>query len=178
MLGLSLYVPWGKLVVGGWKRYETRTRYTKVRGWVAIHSAGAKVPLLGKALMRSESYGKVAHWTGVGADQATCGPDGSMPTHCFLGFARVVACQKVEAIRGTIRSAERDFGDWSDGRFCYDLRDPIELLHRVPAKGRQGWFGVKPAEAELLHESLRHSGVTPMAEWPALISALERAARG
>lgn len=135
MKALTIRQPWAQLIALGVKRYETRSRPTNVRGRIAIH-AGRAMPRgtdLATAwnwidLDRSFSLLRLradTHWT-------------PMPRGFVIATAELVDCIPTYA-RG-VPPLEHDLGDWTPGRWAWQLDDVQILAEPVPAKGRQGWW--------------------------------------
>jgi len=139
MRALSLWNPWAALVAIEAKRYETR-------GWVpdqigpgfelAIHAA-AKKDRESLALAMSPPFRPALkpHYPKLD----------DLPFGAVLCVVRVVATYRTEEIRDSLSETERAFGDYSDGRYAWEL----ELLERfdepIPAKGAQKlWYWPHP----------------------------------
>ena len=58
---------------------------------------------------------------------------------CYLS-----ACCSTESLRDILSEQEQAWGDYSDGRFAFELRDVRELRVPVPAKGALGFWNVSP----------------------------------
>jgi hypothetical protein len=147
---ITIIQPWATLVAIGEKRFETRSWPTKHRGPFAIHAGkkidkeACEVPEIKGALAR---YGYTSENLPTGAVVATC-----ELTDCW----RVIGIADVP-VRGThVLSAgnrmfgmtrainEFHFGDYSEGRYAWELADVKLLPEPIPAKGQQGlwnWEG-------------------------------------
>jgi hypothetical protein len=126
------------------KRYETRSRPTKVRGRIAIH-AGRAVPrdidLVGTPALVIDvpRAGRlvVLHQQGR-FDLEPC------PLGAVVATAELVDCVRTEDT-GT-PTLERRLGDWTPGRWAWELADVRPLEEPVPARGALGWWDWTPPE--------------------------------
>lgn len=144
MKALSLWQPWAHLVAVGAKSYETRSWATEYRGWVAIHAA--------------------KHWTRELHRLATTHPVcwfwQQQEVHVFgaiVAVAELRACCQAEDIKAAIEylwpsgrcEQELAFGDFSAGRFAWELGSVVRLNTPVFCRGRQGLWTL---EVEPLRE--------------------------
>lgn len=162
MKALTIWQPWASLIACGAKQYETRSWATKYRGPIAIHAAAKdpnKLPLLGKEaferIVREEiRAGRCPTWC-------------SMPTGKVIATAELVNVwhivyhvgENVEEVRKAPIIAESmtedkhapDFydhivptkkemalGDWTPGRYAWELANVKILPEPIPIKGKQG----------------------------------------
>ena len=161
---LSLTQPWASLIVIGAKRIETRSWWTTYRGMIAIHAA-KKFPadcrdlcwdepfrstLEGAALVDYHSYDDLE------AD--------SFERFTALPLGMIVAVAQLRQVTettdlnwmfahdafGVQPDIEREFGDYSPGRFAWVLGDVRPLLVPIPCKGSLGLWTV-PA---MLYEAI------------------------
>ena len=119
-------------MVLGEKEWETRSRpnFRLVGKRIAVHSSKA--------------------FAGEDRRTATGGPYSSLflgalgkhgmsldtlPLGCVIGMVSVEDCLRVEAVRGMLPLRQHAFGDWSDGRWCFRLSNPVSLGVGIPAKG-------------------------------------------
>jgi hypothetical protein len=136
MKAITIIQPWATLIALGEKRFETRSWTTKHQGPLAIH-AGKKIE---KKLCRIEPFRSIlaAH----GFDEH------NLPTGSIIATARLTGCFKVNENHGTaafldtglhisVRGNEYFFGDFSAGRFAWELTD-VKRIDPTPAKGQQG----------------------------------------
>ena len=150
MKALTLTQPWASLVAIGAKRIETRSWGTSYRGELAIHAAKG-FPKWARAFTTEPvCYEAVAllgyktrHWFPaypVGAVIATCkvidcvrmremsyGLDG-LPVGIIGGYTDMLAD----------RPMEREFGDYSVGRYAWILSGVKCLDRPIPATGALG----------------------------------------
>jgi hypothetical protein len=131
MKAWTLREPWASLVVIGEKKWETRSRpnWKLVGTRVAIHAAKK----FDKGLLDEDSGIFKNDFFNTALAKYDIDPD-MFALGSVIGFVRVMSCDRVESIRGFLRSDQLAFGDWSDGRYCFRLVDP-EMIEPVPAKG-------------------------------------------
>lgn len=136
---ISLWQPWASLIFGGngdmVKTHETRAYpppAKHVGQRIAIHAAKRFVqPVdLGMELLCEREFGSGA---GRGLPRGAI-----IGTVLLLGFGRT---EDVDP--GTV--ANRIAGDWTPGRYAWELGHPRLLWPVVPWKGKQGWFYVPEA---------------------------------
>lgn len=143
MKAITIIQPWATLIALREKKFETRSWSTKHRGELAIH-AGKKIdwnacrePEISAALARN-GYG----------------PD-NLPTGSVIAIVQLENCLKsidtwtdgyeLEG-RRLIYSPEYEFGDFTPGRYAWELAEVNRLPDPIPAKGQQGlwnWEGVQ-----------------------------------
>jgi hypothetical protein len=176
MKAITIYQPWASLIaqtvetVGGQeikaKRFETRSRSVNYRGQIAIHS-GIKKP---SDIMSVYGYGTVyAMGCAFGITEKRAEaiikhldelPRGKIIavgelTGCFRiieGFAATVLPRKrfpaTLSLLTLITSKEEIlFGDWTPGRFAWEMANVKKLENPVPAKGKQGLWNWDEQEA-------------------------------
>ena len=158
MKALTIWQPWASLIAAGEKIYETRSWTTKYRGPIAIHASikdPAKLPIWTPEL---EKYT---------ADNEKIGPAIFLPTGCVIAIGELVNVWYIVHHPGlNIDKARRidvgaesmstdkhapDFGDyfiptekevalgdWTPGRYAWEIRN-VKILEIAPdVKGRQG----------------------------------------
>lgn len=137
MKALSLTQPWASLVAIGAKHVETRSWQTPFRGPLAIHAAKVFPPYardFAEEILPYRSlfvHGLRARDLPLGAIVATC---------------RLVGCVRTE-LMWDISEQEREFGDYSPGRWAWVLEDIVRLPEPIPARGALGlwyWPGPEP----------------------------------
>ena len=163
MKALTITQPWATLVANGSKRIETRSFAIKYRGPIAIHAAKG-FPGWAKATCEESDFlnalkwphpedGKLQMWMDAIASNLKALPRGEV-----VATATLVDCLPVELIelysakatinpgaiwRGTLTEKERFFGDYSEGRFGWLLKD-IKPITPTPAKGALGLWNWEP----------------------------------
>lgn len=129
MKALTLTQPYATLVAIEAKRYETRSWSTRYRGPLAIHAAKG-FPGWAKDVCFEEHYCTV-----LGSVRK--GPE-TLPIGAVIATANLVAVHRVEDVRGSLSEKEKAFGDYSDGRFAWELANVALLAQPIPAKGMLG----------------------------------------
>lgn len=146
MKAITIIQPWATLIALGVKTLETRSWPTKYRGEIAIH-AGQKVdkdaclvPQIREALLkhgindwRELPTGAIlakATLTDVWSIERPAGPDGSV--------CRTSKDTGRFNMWGGYMPDEYYFGDYSDGRFTWQLDDVSRLPSPIEAKGKLG----------------------------------------
>ena len=146
---ISLWQPWASLVFAG-KRWETRSWDTPYRGPLAIHAAQRWTPAQ-RALAASDPFKSALMAAGIY----------ELPLGKILGKVDLVNVGRCTgdgkiAFPGTallycVNEPELSFGDFSPGRYAWELENPERLAHPIPARGQQGFWTFEgwPGELEL-----------------------------
>jgi hypothetical protein len=150
MKAITIHQPWATLIALGEKQFETRSWATKYRGELAIH-AGKKIDLT--AIQDPEIYMAILKH---GFDKMR-----DLPLGVVVGVAELKDCFSVrrDFIGGLVmlqsenrrthfetKLNEFKFGDFSTGRFAWQMSDVHRLPVPVPAKGQQGLWNWKEAK--------------------------------
>lgn len=135
---ISLWQPWASLVAIGAKTCETRSWETLYRGPLAIHAAKKWNRELERLCFTSPFLGALRQ-NKADADQAMID---EMPFGAIVATVRLVDCVYIEPRTTPIESDERAFGDYTPGRFRWDLTDLRRLDTPIPWKGAQGLFDI------------------------------------
>lgn len=139
---LSLWEPWGSLLLAGYKWHETRHWATKVRGRIALHAAKKLVNDVDPELDALCSFAFGGDWR-----------ERLKPTlGCILGVADLVACYHSLALTDPRAHVLIDpppvcdliAGNFEPGRFGFRLTGVRMLAEPLPTKGRQGFFHWSP----------------------------------
>ena len=128
---LTLWQPWATLVVHGVKRYETRSWSTSHRGLLAIHAA-----------KRMVSAGEFERFADLLAPLGYGRPE-DLTRGCVLGTVEVLGVQRTPEIRDQLDERELRLGDYSNGRYAWELGDPRVWAVPVPVRGQQGLWTVQ-----------------------------------
>jgi hypothetical protein len=141
MKAISLREPWATLIAHGLKRWETRSWYTSYRGSLAIHATKRRPrwdeinPTIEQALF-DVGYRGLAE----------------LPLGCVICIVNLVDCEPTdEVVKRTFfqeiarepLGRELHFGDYTPGRFAWQMDTPI-LVRDIPARGSQGFWEWKP----------------------------------
>ncbi|OLN21413.1 2-oxoglutarate dehydrogenase E1 [Domibacillus antri] len=134
MKAITIKQPWATLIALGEKRFETRSWQTKYRGQIAIHA--------GKSIDK-----EACEDTWIKSTLAEHGIRSykDLPTGAVLAIAEIQDCHKVvtnfcNQIAITtgpgISGLEIKFGDYTEGRFAWELDNIKTLPSPVDAKGK------------------------------------------
>lgn len=139
---LSLLQPWATLVVIGAKKIETRSWAAEYKGPILIHASAGKYIGSGrnKISCRELCYQEPfkAFINGAAYD--------NLPFGTIIGKTELVWCANTEDLRSrgqftvnqntwNLTEQEKSFGDYSDGRYGWLLKDAVEFENPVRAKG-------------------------------------------
>lgn len=130
MRALSLTQPWATAVAIGIKQYETRSWSTSFRGLIAIHAAKGFPKWAREFASLEYSLGRLPERLPLGAIVAT---------------ARIAGVFHVEEIAPGVSAIERLYGDYSAGRYAWQLEDVNALPEPIPCRGALSLWEV-PAE--------------------------------
>lgn len=133
MKAITLYQPWATLIACGAKKFETRHWKTSYRGNIAIHAS--------KRWTSEEKscYAAIFRMYPHLQEHLSEMPFGAVICACKLHDVI-----PVELIRHKISKMERDFGNYNDRRFAFELE--VVKLPSVPilARGEQGIWEWNP----------------------------------
>lgn len=138
---VALHQPWASLIAIGAKQYETRSWPTKHRGPIAIHAAKRWTQQLAR-IAKSWPFRDVLERAGHDPDTMFLGK--------LVATADLVDCIKLvpgfehddRMARRLSTSHERDFGDWSVGRYVWKLENVVALTSPQAIRGYQGIFEI------------------------------------
>ncbi|MGF6354041.1 hypothetical protein ABIE27_001951 [Paenibacillus sp. 4624] len=144
MKAVTIIQPWATLVALGVKKLETRSWATKHRGDLAIH-AGQKVDKeaclvsqIREALLKHGINDLRDLVTGAVIAKSVLTDVWSISRP--FGDKQIVERLSIDSRRticwGGYMPDEYHFGDYSDGRFAWQLDDVVQLQEPVPAKGQ------------------------------------------
>ncbi len=134
MKAITIKQPWATLIALGEKQFETRSWQTKHRGQIAIHA--------GKSIDKEACDDS---WIKSTLAEHGIKSYKDLPTGVVLATAELVDCYKVEATVGyvsvlskgkTVESLEVAFGDYTEGRYAWELDNLHVLTYPVAAKGQ------------------------------------------
>lgn len=168
---ITIWQPWASLLACGAKKYETRSWATKYRGPIAIHAAKKDTHSVMLSLPHDTSKAiydcLYAHFGIQG------GALNRMTTGCIIATAELVNCWYIVYHPGTnvdvakhipigAESMTTDkhapdfadyfvpteteilFGDWTPGRYAWELANVQIFREPIPVKGRQGLWNWEP----------------------------------
>ena len=126
MKALSLWEPWATFVALKIKRYETRSWGTKYRGPLLICAAQKRLPFVkvGHLLLRA----------GVSPDELQYG--------MALAIVYLTDVIRTEEVGKVLLILEKEFGDFTPGRFAWKLDDVKRFQKQFYARGGYRLFDV------------------------------------
>lgn len=129
---LSLWQPWATLIAVGAKEYETRSWTTDYRGSLVIHAAkrwtAEQVMAKERLAFAYLAVRQIHEW----------------PLGMALCVVDLVAIIPTTLIADQISHQERALGDFSRGRYAWQLANVRRFEKPIPARGEQGlwdWTG-------------------------------------
>ena len=127
MKALSLTQPWATLVVTGAKRFETRSWTTTYRGPLLIHAAKG-FPVSARVFAHTEfTLGRLPARIARGA---------------IIGRVVLKNVYRAEELASTLTPLERLYGDYTPGRWAWELAEAEMFETPIPYKGALGLFEV------------------------------------
>lgn len=178
MKALTVWQPWASLLAQGEKKYETRGWPTKYRGPIAIHAA-ARDPLKLPMTPGLEQYAlhndTIGSWLSLptGAILAIGelvnvwhivyhpGTDVDVAKHIDIGAESLSTDKHAPDFGDYFVPTEKELalGDWTPGRYAWEIKITELLEHPVAIKGKQGLWNW---EALLLRYKGRDSWDRPV----------------
>lgn len=129
---LTIRQPWAALIATGHKRYETRSYQPRIVApgdRFAIHAGAATVDVAAMHLQQLVVAARLPLAQHFGAIIAT---------------ARLVAVHPTTGTGSpTIGRLERYAGDWSRGRWAWELADVEQLDQPIPCPGKLGLWRIR-----------------------------------
>ena len=128
MKALSLWQPWASLWACGRKSYETRHWSTPYRGPLAIHAAQKLCVEIDDALREilEDEFG--GHWAR------------ELPRGALIGHGDLVNCLATDHLH--VDADERAQGNFTPGRYAWDMANRKLLAAPIPWRGHQSLFDV------------------------------------
>jgi hypothetical protein len=147
MKAITIWQPWAQLIVQGIKKFETRSWKTNYRGKIAIH-AGKSNACKNTGNLDPSTYYAIgealgfATWDDTNIERCL----NSLPSGFIIATADLVECWSTNGDRWIqsgnlskqVSATERTFGDFSPGRWAWELLNVKMLDKPIPAKGMQG----------------------------------------
>ncbi|WP_233500690.1 ASCH domain-containing protein [Paenibacillus antibioticophila] len=145
MKAITIKQPWATLIAVGEKKFETRSWPVRYRGQIAIH-AGKTADM---SACNSKPIRRVLAKHGYGSPA-------DLPTGAVIAVGELAACYQIQSFSEEKQdvilvhddefvhlSAERDaleicFGDYSEGRYAWEIRGLNKLILPAPCKGKLG----------------------------------------
>ena len=145
MKAISIWQPWASCVANGMKRFETRSWSTQHRGLLAIHASITPKGWEAAPQELLEAMARRAYpWPPAYAAQREppSTPRPSDYAHgAVVAIVRLLDCvEMTEQLIERTPEAERIAGDWTPGRFAWELELVTTIQPPIPLKGRQQLF--------------------------------------
>ena len=171
MKALTTWQPYASLIAVRAKRFETRSWQTNYRGSIAIHASAKSVNSIMRDIFPLGHWSYHPDYDDKlmlekAVDKALS-PNGmkmyDLPTGCIVATAEIVDSRKIVRYGGRGMSSndpgwlvyddgsiyepsenELLFGDWTPGRYAWEIAKVKMLETPIPAKGKQGlweWEG-------------------------------------
>lgn len=134
MKAITIKQPWATLIALREKKFETRSWQTKHRGKIAIH-AGKTID---KEACENSWIKGVLQEHGIYSYK-------DLPIGVVIATAELIECHKVSATLGhvsvftsgkSVQGLEVAFGDYTEGRYAWELKYVEEFIVPIPAKGQ------------------------------------------
>ncbi len=159
---LTIWQPWASLIACGAKKYETRSWATKYRGPIAIHAAmkdPCKLPIpvintVAQTVREEIAAYRYPPWAIMprGEIIATAelvnvwyivhnpGPNVDEARHIDIGAESLTLDKHDPHFGDYFVPTEREIalGDWTPGRYAWELANVKILPEPIPIKGKQG----------------------------------------
>jgi len=135
---LTQWQPWATLVAIGAKQYETRSWSTEYRGPLLIHVAKKRDKESLKLCRRRPFY--------TALNEAGYFKDDDLPFGAFLAVVDLTNVYPTEKI--FVPHLELPFGDFSPGRFAWELDNLRKLPEPIPAPGNRKLWNVRREDYE------------------------------
>jgi len=142
MRALTLTQPWATLIAIGAKKVETRSWPTAYRGPLAIHAAKG-FPGWAKAYIYDDRFVHVlqaagfTHWKQLPLGMVLC-------TCRLVGTFRTERGAQATLLADPLSEQERAFGDYTPGRWAWNLADVQPFASPIPATGALGLWEWEP----------------------------------
>ena len=171
MKAITIWQPWASLIAVGAKGFETRSWKTSYRGPIAIHAAARKCPQ--QKDLSYESFNAITEAITLSFGQWRFDWD-NIPLGCIIATAELAEIWRIVHYPGTnidvakhipvggeldVPKHHPDFhktiiptdlemlyGDWTPGRYAWQIENVKMLPEPIPCKGQQGlwkWEGKK-----------------------------------
>lgn len=139
MKAITIWQPFATAIAAGVKKFETRSWETKYRGKIAIHAAARKI-----TSSQIEDLENIFVIYGV---KNPFDDFGGLPLGGVVAVADLVDCQEITTeFTETLPAMERALGDYTAGRYAWQLENIRILENPITAKGQQGLWNFKVVE--------------------------------
>lgn len=170
MKALTIWQPWASLIACGAKKYETRPWATKYRGPIAIHAAKQLDPNVFQFLLCKQATMEQLIKHGITPQNID-----ELPRGAIIATAELVNVWRIVQHPGTNvdvaknipigaesltldkhapdfgdyfvpTAQEMAFGEWTPGRYAWELQNVKPLLEPIQIKGKQGLWNWDPGK--------------------------------
>lgn len=124
---ISIHQPWASLIALGVKKYETRSWESKFRGPLLIHATKNKESL---HLVTEQPFYGLLRSAGITKPQ-------DLPLGALLAIGEMVECWPTEDVPFAQESKERRLGDYTPGRYAFELSNMRAFPNPLPQRGYQ-----------------------------------------
>ena len=135
MQAITLYQPWASLIACGAKTTETRSWRppSKLIGQeIAIHAAKQPMKNLESTLAQAAARKLGGTWPN------------NLPSGAIVATAKLVSAEQIKRLNDIPKGDEKLFGDYSLGRWMWQLSDIRPLKQPIATRGRQGFWIWQP----------------------------------
>lgn len=125
MKAISLLQPWASLIVMGAKQFETRSWGTKHRGMLLIHASQSMKPVnreLNMDFQQEFFHLQIPKYE-------------DLPFGAIIGKVYLANVFKTQVIANSLSDQEKAFGDFTYGRYAWELKQPVMFEKPIPYKG-------------------------------------------
>lgn len=141
MKAISIWQPWTQLLATGKKKYETRSWRTNYRGPILLHASRKNEVYKIFMAMGISDLEKFKKAGVVGA---------RMEFGAIIGMGYLKECVYItEEFSEELKRKEPDeyaFGDFTPGRYAWEISDTFLFKKPIPAKGYQGIWNYNEIE--------------------------------
>jgi len=157
MKALTIHQPYASLIARGAKVYETRSWKTNYRGRIAIHAGKKSAYSVIYRLFPNTGEETAFEYEFIYAVREHLGDDfeDNVPYGAIIAAAELVNCYQIQELAGKtylcgfvhggeLCNNELLFGDYTPGRFAWELCNIKVLEKPIPARGKQGLWEWHP----------------------------------
>ena len=162
MKALTIWQPWASLLACGAKQFETRGWATSYRGPIAIHAA-AMNPFRAILAVEDDAVDEAKKALREAKILPEHGDFRYLPLGAVIATGELVGCHEIvlhggrgihsddpgwlETDHGVYEPTDQELllGDWTPGRFAWEIINIKMLPEPIPAKGKQGLWNWKEA---------------------------------
>lgn len=154
MRAISLWQPWASAIAAGVKTIETRSWATAYRGQLAIHAAKrwtrAEDEFWLSFVFDDPKSSASEAFTRIGINSSQ-----QLPLGCIVATCEIYDCLSTSSDDDAKKLAahpqsedEANWGNYSENRFAWLLRNVKWLPTPIACMGRQGFFEWQPSSTE------------------------------